>query len=137
MAGVAPEEHVDLPSRLSALKKLRTLALDICLESFDHLGAIRVNHYSNLEHTQASEGYERHYSDCPHCASSYKASLSIEREDEVTLILAKKIESLDSVSWVYGWCRNWRDGNGRREVVIDRTGSKIALRRMKPITSLF
>lgn len=102
------------------MPNLRVLSLDICLESFDHLGNIRVRHYSNIEHTQATEGYERHYSDCPFCEVVYKRELAIERENEVTLLLAEKLKKLESVTWVHGWCRDWRNGRGRRVIAINR-----------------
>lgn len=60
-------------------------------------------HASSIDHLVPSEGYERHYSECPLCLASYDFSVAALKEEKVTRALAKALPLLQTVAWTDAW----------------------------------
>ena len=86
-------------------------------------------HTSSLDHLQPSEGYERHYSDCPMCTTVYDHDEVVQNENSATLVLARGVLSLQCVRWTNAWRHSWNDEEGQRGIYIARDGDEICLTR--------
>ena len=85
--------------------------------------------HDDIEHLQPSEGYFRHYSDCPMCTSYYDRARVEGREDSEARAMAELRPSLRAVSFMDYWRRRWNKEEGQREIKIARSGVGILLSR--------
>ena len=90
---------------------------------------MRALHRSLLDHLEPSEGYERHYSDCPMCTEQYDHNAVIRAENNATRIITEGVPSLKRISWTNAWRREWVDEGGQRGTniirIIDALGNSV------------
>jgi len=102
------------------LSRLRLLSIRLALDSARPLVGMVNSHNSSIRHLIPSEGYQRHYSDCPMCKESYDHGEVIRAENTATRILAEGMPSLRRVLWANAWMRQWIDESGQRGINIIR-----------------
>lgn len=102
------------------LTRLRLLSIRVALDSSIPLVEMVNRHGSSLDHLIPSEGYHRHYSDCPMCTETYDHGAVIRAENTATRILAEGMPNLKRVLWANAWMRRWADESGQRGTNIIR-----------------
>lgn len=97
------ESHLRLQRELGkavqGCMNLRFISFHYALDDPSTLSTMINSHDSSVEHLNPSEGYSRHYSECPLCLPFYELSESIRRELEATRILAQTLPRLQNVAW--------------------------------------
>ncbi|KAH8116492.1 hypothetical protein DFH11DRAFT_1214735 [Phellopilus nigrolimitatus] len=114
---------------LSGCRNLQLLSVHVALDIYSVFEEQRAIHQSSLDHLVPSEGYERHYADCPLCTESYDHDAVARGENFVTRYLALALKSLSRVMWANAWLRNREDEEGQRGTNIIRKGTSILLSR--------
>lgn len=86
-------------------------------------------HEWDIEHLQPSEGYSRHYSECPMCTEVYDHNRVVERENSEVRAFAEICLSLEVVSFMHYWRRTWKHEEGQRKIRIVRNENNIVIDR--------
>ncbi|THH05401.1 hypothetical protein EW145_g4823 [Phellinidium pouzarii] len=111
---------------LSGSPNLRSVSIHMTLDN----GAAFVNqmiiHRTSVEHLMPSEGYERHYADCPFCTASYHHDAVVYNELLVTYFLAQRMPHLTKVFWANAWLRTRHEESGQRGISITREENAIS-----------
>lgn len=125
---IPSQDLIDCLSRfLSPLTNLQHFSIHGSLDSNLAFNTQCQIHSTSFFHLEPSEGYERHFADCPLCKLDYNFRLVELKEVMSTLELAKRHPVLERVSWANLWRRTRSDENGQRRLAITRRDSIIEI----------